>query len=143
VCNRPLFRAYAGIGGGSTGVRKLSIYAVSPGHLPISGRNAFVRLETTPLRPAWIRAPGRLQNTFANECFLDEIAAAAGDDPLHLRVRYTDPGDKRGLEVLDRLAKLAKWDERALPQKSIAGIPCRPSSLTGGMVFRWASQSSR
>ena len=79
------------------------------------------RLETTPLRPAWIRAPGRLQNTFANECFLDEIAAAAGDDPLHLRVRYTDPGDKRGLEVLDRLAKLAKWDERASPQKSIAG----------------------
>jgi nicotinate dehydrogenase subunit B len=79
------------------------------------------RLETTPLRPAWIRAPGRLQNTFANECFLDEIAAAAGEDPLHLRVRYTDPADKRGLEVLDRLAKLAKWDERASPQKGIAG----------------------
>ena len=37
------------------------------------------RLEPTPLRPAWIWAPGRLQNTFANECFLDEIAAAAGD----------------------------------------------------------------
>ena len=80
-----------------------------------------LRETTLPPRPAWIRAPGRLQNTFANECFLDEIAAAAGDDPLHLRVRYTDPGDKRGLEVLDRLAKLAKWDERASPQKSIAG----------------------
>jgi hypothetical protein len=25
------------------------------------------RLASTPLRPAWIRSPGRLQNTFANE----------------------------------------------------------------------------
>ncbi len=25
------------------------------------------RLETTPFRPSWIRSPGRLQNTFANE----------------------------------------------------------------------------
>ena len=75
------------------------------------------RLETTPLRPAWIRAPGRLQNTFANECFLDEIAAAAGDDPLHLRVRYTDPGDKRGLEVLDRLAEAGEVGRTRLAAK--------------------------
>jgi len=79
------------------------------------------RLETTPLRPAWIRAPGRLQNTFANECFIDEIAAAVEEDPLNFRVIYTDPSDRRGLAVLDRLANLAKWDKRASPQKSIAG----------------------
>ena len=28
--------------------------------------------------PSWIRTPGRMQNTYANECFIDEIAAAAG-----------------------------------------------------------------
>ena len=39
-------------------------------------------LVDTPLPPAWIRAPGRMQNTFGNESFLDEIAAAAGVDPL-------------------------------------------------------------
>src|SRR6201987_1863128 len=38
------------------------------------------RLETTPLRPSWIRTPGRMQNTFANESFIDEIAAAANAD---------------------------------------------------------------
>jgi len=79
------------------------------------------RLETTPFRPSWIRAPGRLQNTFANECFLDEIAAAVAEDPLYFRTKYTDPSDKRGLEVLDRLANLAKWDKRASPQERIAG----------------------
>jgi hypothetical protein len=27
------------------------------------------RLERTPFRASWIRTPGRMQNTFANECF--------------------------------------------------------------------------
>jgi nicotinate dehydrogenase subunit B len=79
------------------------------------------RLETTPFRPSWIRTPGRLQNTFANECFLDEIAAVANVDPLELRVRYSDPADKRGLDILDRLAKLAKWDQRPSPRKDVSG----------------------
>ena len=72
------------------------------------------RLETTPLRPSWIRTPGRMQNTFANECFLDEIAAAVSADPLEFRVKYTDPADKRGLDLLDHLAKLSNWQKRAI-----------------------------
>ena len=36
------------------------------------------RLETTPFRPSWIRSPGRMQNTYAIEAFMDELAAAAG-----------------------------------------------------------------
>jgi nicotinate dehydrogenase subunit B len=79
------------------------------------------RLETTPFRPSWIRAPGRMQNTFANECFIDEIAAAVSADPLEFRVKHMDPADKRGLEVLDRLAKLAKWETRASPRQNISG----------------------
>jgi nicotinate dehydrogenase subunit B len=79
------------------------------------------RLETTPFRPSWIRTPGRMQNTYANECFMDELAAAAGVDPFEFRVKYIDPADKRGLELLDRLAKLAKWEKHASPQKGASG----------------------
>ncbi|MGY0569839.1 molybdopterin cofactor-binding domain-containing protein [Bradyrhizobium sp. RDM12] len=68
------------------------------------------RLQSTPLRPAWIRSPGRLQNTFANESFLDEIAASIGADPLDIRLKHLD--DARGKELLERLAKLSKWRER-------------------------------
>ena len=57
---------------------------------------------TTPFRPSWIRTPGRMQNTFANECFIDELAAAAGADPLEFRLKYLDPNDPRGIEVLKR-----------------------------------------
>jgi len=79
------------------------------------------RLETTPFRPSWIRTPGRMQNTFANESFFDEIAASLKADPLDLRVKYTDPADKRGLEVLGRLAKVAKWEKRPSPRKDAIG----------------------
>jgi nicotinate dehydrogenase subunit B len=74
-------------------------------------RTVAHRLETTPLRPAWIRAPGRMQNTFANESFLDELAAAAGADPLEFRLRHLK--DARGAEVLERLASVATWERAA------------------------------
>ena len=32
----------------------------------------------------------RTQNTFANECFLDELAAAVGADPIEFRFKYID-----------------------------------------------------
>jgi nicotinate dehydrogenase subunit B len=71
-------------------------------------RTVAHRLETTPLRPAWIRAPGRMQNTFANESFLDELATAAGADPLEFRLRHLK--DARGAELLERLAAVAMWE---------------------------------
>jgi nicotinate dehydrogenase subunit B len=74
-------------------------------------RTVAHRLETTPLRPAWIRAPGRMQNTFANESFLDELATAAGADPLEFRLRHLK--DPRGTEVLERLASVAMWERAA------------------------------
>jgi len=79
------------------------------------------RLESTPFRPSWIRTPGRMQNTYANECFIDELAAAAGADPIDFRLQYLDPNDKRGIEVLNRVAALAKWDKRPSPKKSQSG----------------------
>ena len=79
------------------------------------------RLETTPLRPSWIRTPGRMQNTYANESFVDELAAAAGMDPLDFRLKYLDPSDKRGIELLQRLAQLANWQKRPSPQSEVSG----------------------
>src|SRR3954462_11142041 len=51
-------------------------------------RTTCHRLANTPFRPSWIRTPGRMQNTYANESFLDELAAEAGVDPLDFRLRY-------------------------------------------------------
>jgi nicotinate dehydrogenase subunit B len=77
------------------------------------------RLETTPFRPSWIRAPGRMQNTFANEAFVDELAAAANQDPLEFRLRYLD--DARGKELLQRLGSFSKWQKRTGPRAPASG----------------------
>src|SRR5207344_2457967 len=79
------------------------------------------RLETTPFRPSWIRTPGRMQNTYANECFMDELAAAAKADPIEFRRKYIDAADKRGIECLNRVAALAKWDKRPSPKSGQSG----------------------
>ena len=82
------------------------------------------RLETTPFRPSWIRTPGRLQNTYANESFFDELAAAAGADPFEYRRRYLK--DPRGLELLDRLEKLSNWQpHQASPTKKAGKVTGR------------------
>src|SRR4029077_7196923 len=73
------------------------------------------RLESTPFKPSWIRSPGRMQNTFANESFFDELAASSGTDPLQLRLQYLH--DARGEEVLERLAALSNWRQRPKPDR--------------------------
>lgn len=79
------------------------------------------RLETTPFRPSWIRTPGRMQNTFANESFLDECAAEAKADPIDYRLRLLPPEEARGREVLERVARLANWQKRPSPQRDLSG----------------------
>lgn len=73
------------------------------------------RLESTPFKPAWIRSPGRMQNSFANEAFFDEIAAHLGIDPLELRLQYVH--DARGQEVLEHVATLSGWRHRPKPDR--------------------------
>jgi nicotinate dehydrogenase subunit B len=82
-------------------------------------RTVAHRLRSTPLRPSWIRSPGRMQNTFANECFVDELAALAKADPIAFRLAHLD--DARGIEVIRRTAALAGWDTRSSPRPSQSG----------------------
>ncbi|HYZ31996.1 MAG TPA: molybdopterin cofactor-binding domain-containing protein [Crenalkalicoccus sp.] len=76
-------------------------------------RTTLRRTAPGPFRHSWIRSPGRMQNTFANEAFLDELAALAGTDPLEMRLRTLD--DARGAEVLERVARLSNWRTRPGP----------------------------
>jgi CO/xanthine dehydrogenase Mo-binding subunit len=76
-------------------------------------------LAETPFKPSWIRTPGRMQNTFGNECFLDECAAVAGVDPIEYRRRTLK--DARGLELIDRLVKLSVWTPRGKPGGNVNG----------------------
>jgi CO/xanthine dehydrogenase Mo-binding subunit len=61
-----------------------------------------------------LRSPERLQNTFAHESFLDEIAATLKVDPVEYRLRHL--ADPRLSGVVREAAALAKWDSRPSPR---------------------------
>jgi nicotinate dehydrogenase subunit B len=67
-------------------------------------------LEDAPLRPSNIRAPGKIANILAVEAMTDELAEAAGLDPLAFRLRHVD--DARGSEAMHRCAERFGWTPR-------------------------------
>jgi CO/xanthine dehydrogenase Mo-binding subunit len=60
-----------------------------------------------------LRSPLRLQNTFAHECFMDELSAHARADPVDYRLRHLR--QSRLIDVVKAAAQAAKWDARPSP----------------------------
>jgi CO/xanthine dehydrogenase Mo-binding subunit len=60
-----------------------------------------------PLRVSALRALGATANVFAIESFMDELAAAAGADPVEFRLRHLK--DPRARAVLEAVAAKAGW----------------------------------
>ncbi len=81
-------------------------------------------LPTSPLRTSAMRSLGGAENTFANETFMDEVAAAAGADALEYRLRYLD--DPRAKEVLHAAAEKAGWESRPRWRGMLARPSPRP-----------------
>ena len=66
-----------------------------------------------------LRSPSRLQNTFAHESVMDEVAARVGADPVAFRLDHLS--DPRLIEVLKAVAQKSNWDTRPSPRQGIAG----------------------
>ncbi|SDN82368.1 molybdopterin cofactor-binding domain-containing protein [Afipia sp. GAS231] len=62
-----------------------------------------------PLRISAMRALGAYHNVFSIESFMDELAAAAGADPVEFRLKHLDDG--RGREVIEKAAKEFGWQK--------------------------------
>jgi CO/xanthine dehydrogenase Mo-binding subunit len=67
----------------------------------------------SPLRTSSLRGLGALANVFALESFVDELALAAGQDPLAFRLAHLD--DPRARAVLQTAAEGAGWQEKVRP----------------------------
>lgn len=70
--------------------------------------------QPTGIRTAPLRAIGVGQNSFANEVFIDEVAAKSGIDPVEFRIRQLagTPRAQRGRQVLQEVARMADWGRR-------------------------------
>ena len=69
-------------------------------------------LPDSPLRTSALRGLGSYANVFAIESFMDELAYAAGVDPIEFRLRHLN--DDRARAVIEAVAEKAGWsaDER-------------------------------
>ena len=68
-------------------------------------------IEKAFFRSAHLRSPGRIENTFANESFMDELAAEAKADPAEFRLKYIL--DPRAIAVMKAAMKRADWQTRS------------------------------
>jgi nicotinate dehydrogenase subunit B len=99
----------------------------------------------TPLRTGNLRDPNGPQVTFASESFIDEVAVAAGADPIAFRMKLLtasttdDSGFKRArsIAVLKAVAEASGWEARVSPKSARTG-----EILTGrGVSYTYRNQT--
>ena len=80
----------------------------------VAGQRVMQHVVPSPFFTGPLRSPRRLQNTFAHESFLDEVAASVNADPVEYRLRHL--ADTRLREVVNEAARAATWETRPSPR---------------------------
>ena len=91
-----------------------SINGVAGGTGTVKSERMLSRVVESPFWTGPLRSPNRLQNTFAHECFMDELAARVKTDPVEYRLRHLR--DPRLIGVVKAAAKAANWQTRPSPR---------------------------
>ncbi|BEP94606.1 molybdopterin-dependent oxidoreductase [Acidovorax sp. A79] len=72
------------------------------------------------VRASWLRGVSALPNSFAHESYVDELATAAGVDPVEFRLQLLN--DPRAAELVQATAEKAGWVRRTGPlQRGLDG----------------------
>jgi len=94
---------------------------------------APLQYRASPLRTSHMRAPQEPQIHFAHESFIDEIAAATGQDPIALRLQHLN--NPRERDVLEAVRDLSGWQSAPAPQGKQTGELLRGKGVALGTAF--------
>ena len=114
-----------GWGAASSGVEPSAVEGLSNVPYLAGALNVDCLLKNTHVPVMFWRSVGSSQNAFAVESFIDELAHAAGKDPLDYR-RALLAGKPDFIAVLDKLADKGEWG-RALPPGTARGLAIHES----------------
>ncbi len=88
------------------------------------------------LRASWLRGVSALPNAFAHESYVDELATAAGADPVAFRLRHLN--DERAVDLVKATAARAGWIAHTQPQQQQQSVPTTTGELLKGQGFAYA-----
>jgi isoquinoline 1-oxidoreductase subunit beta len=130
-----------GWGAVASGVEPSAVEGLSNVPYRVGALNVDCVLKNTHVPVMFWRSVGSSQNAFAVESFIDELAYAAGKDPLDYR-RALLAGKPDFLAVLDKLADKGEWG-RPLPAGSARGLAIHESfgTIVGEIVQVAVSKS--
>jgi CO/xanthine dehydrogenase Mo-binding subunit len=94
-----------------------NIGSVNNGTGNITSERVLVHNVVSPFWTGPLRSPACLQNTFAHESFMDEIAAHSNADPVAFRLRHLTRD--RLIDVVKGVAVAANWQARPSPKPGI------------------------
>ncbi len=84
----------------------------------VKSERVLMHAVASPFFTGPLRSPSRLQNTFAHESFMDEIASHLKVDPVAYRLRHLSHARLR--HVVQEAAAAAKWVARPSPKPDVA-----------------------
>jgi nicotinate dehydrogenase subunit B len=87
------------------------------------------------LRASWLRGVSALPNSFAHESYVDELATAAGVDPVEYRLRHLK--DERAAELVRLTALRAGWRPHTQPQQQ-PSVATPAGEILKGQGFAYA-----
>jgi len=88
------------------------------------------------VRASWLRGVSALPSSFAHESYVDELATAAGVDPVAFRLRHLH--DPRAAELVRETAQKAGWRMRTGPQENADGGLGAGGDVLFGQGFAYA-----
>jgi nicotinate dehydrogenase subunit B len=99
----------------------------------IASERVLTHTVRSPFFTGPLRSPSRLQNTFAHECFFDEVAARVKADPVAYRLQHLS--DQRLKEVVSAAARAAAWTPRPSPRPNIPASGVTSGRGIGCVVY--------
>jgi isoquinoline 1-oxidoreductase beta subunit len=98
---------------GNTRVEPMAVEVLATHAYKIPAQSVGANVKNVHVPVSFWRSVGASQNTFFLECFVDEMAHAAGQDPYLFRKAMLDRADYIG--VLDMLAEKSGWSTPLAP----------------------------